>query len=82
MNLAEKLKSISAAGSKQIPEDKIKIMGRSTENLRASGILSNAIKVGDRLPNFNLPNQNGDNVQSSDLLDRGPLVLTVFRGNW
>ena len=82
MNLAEKLDGIRAASSKQIPEEKRTIMARATADLRASGILDRTIKVGDKLPNFELSNQNGTQVRSADLLATGPLVLTIFRGHW
>jgi len=39
--------------------------------------MDRVIKVGDRLPNAY-----GREVHSSDLLVRGPLVLTFFRGAW
>lgn len=82
MNLAEKLDGIRAASGKQIPEEKRAIMARATADLRASGILDRTIKVGDKFPNFDLPNQNGERVRSADLLASGPLVLTIFRGHW
>ena len=49
---------------------------------KASGIVDKAIKVGDKLPPFALPNSRGEIVTSDDLLAKGPLVLTVFRGHW
>ena len=57
-------------------------MYRATEELRASGIMDRVIKVGDRLPAFALPNAYGREVRSDDLLAKGPLVLTFFRGSW
>ena len=82
MSLAEKLAEIKAGGAKRIPEDKRAVMGRAVQDLRASGIMDGVIKVGDRLPAFALDNTLGEAVASSDLLARGPVVLTVFRGNW
>ena len=57
-------------------------MGAATTALRASGILDSVVKVGDQLPDFALPNVEGTAVRSGDLLARGPLVLTFFRGTW
>jgi len=57
-------------------------MHRAIEELRASGIMDRVIKVGDRLPSFALPNAYGQEVRSGDLLAKGPLVLTFFRGAW
>ena len=33
-------------------------------------------------PAFALPNAAGETVRSADLLAKGPLVLTIFRGVW
>lgn len=57
-------------------------MHRATEELRASGIMDRVIKFGDPLPPFALPNAYGREVRSADLLAKGPLVLTFFRGAW
>ena len=40
------------------------------------------IKVGAPLPAFSLTNMRGAPVSSADLLARGALVLSVFRGHW
>ena len=82
MTLAERLDTIRQGADKRIPPDKRVIMHRATDDLRASGILEGAIKVGDRLPPFALQNAFGQEVRSSELLANGPLVLTVFRGTW
>ena len=44
--------------------------------------MDRAIKVGDPLPGFALPNAAGQEVRSADFLAKGPLVLTFFRGSW
>ena len=82
MEMERVLVELRAAGAKRIPEDKRAIMGRATQELRDSGIMDNVIKVGDTLPAFALPNAHGQTVTSADLLSRGALVLTVFRGHW
>src|SRR6266513_1026868 len=38
--------------------------------------------AGDPLPGFALPNSYGQEVRSADLLAKGPLVLTFYRGAW
>ncbi len=82
MSLEDKLAEIRAAGAKRIPEDKRAIIGRATQDLRESGIMDRVIKVGDALPPFSLANANGETVSSADLLAKGAVVLTVFRGHW
>ena len=82
MTLAERLDTIRRGADKRIPPDKRAIMRRATDNLRSSGILDGVIKVGDPLPPFALRNAVGEEVRSSELLAKGPLVLTVSRGSW
>lgn len=82
MTLADTLKGIRDASAKRIPPERAAIMHRATEELRTSGILERVIKVGDRLPAFALPNSYGQEVRSADLLAKGPLVVTFFRGSW
>ena len=82
MTLAERLDTIRQGADKRIPPDKRAIMHRATDDLRASGIMDHVIKVGDPLPPFELENAFGQVVRSLELLTRGPLVVTVFRGSW
>ncbi|GAD93710.1 hypothetical protein NECHADRAFT_78070 [Paecilomyces variotii No. 5] len=44
--------------------------------------LRSIIKVGRKLPDFKLPDANGDEVSSTDLLAQGPLLITFYRGGW
>ena len=58
------------------------IMERATAELIASGQASRALKAGDRAPQFSLTDQQGNVVSSLALLERGPLVVTFYRGVW
>ena len=51
-----------------------------TSSLRVRPI--RATQGGARAPKFALPNAHGQLVRSSDLLAKGPLVLTFYRGIW
>ena len=82
MTLEKNRATIREASSKRLSPENQAIMHRATEDLRASSILDRVIKTGDPLPVFALQNAYGREVRSSDLLARGPLVLTVFRGSW
>jgi peroxiredoxin len=55
---------------------------RHIAELRTSGAVDRALKVGDRAPAFALPNTRGERVSSAALLALGPLVLSFFRGAW
>lgn len=43
---------------------------------------SKAVKVGDKIPEFNLKNAVGQDVSSATLLAKGPLIITFYRGEW
>jgi hypothetical protein len=64
------------------PTALIEVFHRGTEELRQSGLAERALKIGDRAPAFTLNNQDGNPVSSAELLARGPLVITFFRGHW
>ncbi len=52
------------------------------ERLDAGQVAAEACKPGDRMPGFLLPSAEGRLVESGELLARGPLVVTFFRGGW
>ena len=82
MTLQEKLDAYKREFVEKVPEEKRAVMERATEDLKNSGILDNTIKVGDRLPSFELKNHRGETVRSEDILKDGPLVISFFRGKW
>ena len=82
MTLKEKLDELRAGSAKRIPAESRKIMHQAVDDLRTSGIMSRILKVGDTAPAFELANIHGDTVRSADLLTRGPLVATFYRGFW
>jgi peroxiredoxin len=58
------------------------VMERATAELIASGQAERALKAGDRAPAFTLHDPDGQPVSSADLLAKGPLVLSFYRGVW
>ena len=60
----------------------IETMHRGTAELKASGQAERARKVGDRAPEFALSDAGAEIVRSADLLARGPLVVSFYRGVW
>lgn len=66
----------------QIPEAVVEVLVRTTEDQVKSGVADKALKVGDKAPNFTLPNLHGESVSLSDLLAKGPAVVAFYRGAW
>jgi peroxiredoxin len=68
--------------SKTAPPDRIRMYEQGIEEVRKSGVVDKALKVGDRAPDFELPNAKGKAVKLSELTPRGPVVVTWYRGGW
>jgi hypothetical protein len=72
----------SGAPPYNAPREAIETTHRATAELKASGLENRALKVGDRVPEFSLYNQDHVQVNSAELLRQGPLVVSFFRGHW
>lgn len=55
---------------------------RGIDDLQQSGILEQALNIGDAAPEFKLPNAVGNKISLYDSLLRGPVVLVWYRGGW
>jgi hypothetical protein len=82
MRLQEQLDAYRKSFEAQAPKDVLEIMHRATDGLRNSGILERAVKVGERAPDFSLRNTRGQEVTLRQLLSKGPVVLSFYRGRW
>jgi peroxiredoxin len=60
----------------------LEAMNRATAELIASGQAQRALKAGDKAPQFVLSDPDGKPVSSRDLLAKGPLVVSFYRGVW
>jgi peroxiredoxin len=52
------------------------------DRLRMERLAEEGLGLGDYLPDFALNDARGRRWTSAELLDRGPLVLALFRGGW
>lgn len=66
----------------KMPPEVLEVLLRTTEDQVKSGITAMALKVGDKAPDFTLPNVRGEAVTLSNLLAKGPAVVTFYRGAW
>lgn len=81
-SLNARLHAIKTASAEKVPAEVKATMNQATDALRASGILEGIPKPGDALPAFELLGTDGQPVRSGELLDKGPLVVTFYRGGW
>lgn len=87
MSLQDRLDALKAnfEGGKlgfQPGPEVLDIMHRATAELIASGQALNAKKAGDEAPEFTLKDPDGHLISSAELLARGPLVISFYRGVW
>lgn len=78
MSLKAQLKEFDA--SRKRPPEVTAILRRGIDDVRESGAAG--LRIGERAPDFALPNQRGETVRLSERLSRGPVVLNFYRGVW
>jgi len=81
-SLANQLKEQRSGFEQKMPAETVKTMTTATTELANSGIVDNSLKVGDRAPDFTLPDPTGTQVKLSTLLAEGPVVINFYRGQW
>ncbi len=79
MKLSERIAQFKAGRPAPTPEIAA-TMKRGREHIASSG--ATGLSVGERAPDFTLPNQVGEMVRLADRLARGPVVLSFYRGEW
>ena len=82
MTLKETLQQMKSASRSKLPAEVATIMSRATEDLERSGIIGKALGPGKPAPKFVLPDAQGTHYNSKELLLKGPLILTFYRGSW
>ncbi len=75
--------TLDALRAKGLQDDAVKAAYDAlVRQLQLADSGSQALKVGEPMPAFVLPNAEGRLVASDALLARGPLVVSFFRGDW
>jgi peroxiredoxin len=82
MSLTEQLQSKADASKAKSPKEVKAIMAKAIADLKASDVMKKALKKGDQIPEFSLEDINKGKVNSKDLLKKGPLVISFYRGGW
>ena len=66
----------------KIPKPILETFAQTTTELVRSGIAERALHEGSKAPDFSLPNVRGEQVRLSEVLQKGPAVVTFYRGGW
>jgi peroxiredoxin len=80
-NLREQTDAKIAAGRKGNP-DFMKGVDEIIAKAKAFKEGENALRIGEKVPNFALPSPDGKLLSLETLLKKGPIVITFYRGDW
>ena len=68
--------------AKYVPAETQAIHVRAVDELKRRRLAANILRVGSKIPEFQLQDHDGESVSSSDLLAKRRLVLCFIRGRW
>ena len=80
--LADQIAELHTNLAHQLPAEIMQGFQGAIETLVNGGIAANAVKVGQKAPDFSLPDQFGETVTLSSVLQRGPAAVVFYRGEW
>jgi peroxiredoxin len=79
--LSVRLKAV-ADTVRRLGPDFTAVVDRMVARLEANQVGESAPQIGEPLPDFILPDQDGKLVRLGELLDGGPVVVSFNRGHW
>ena len=82
MSLKAQLDACRRAFEASTPPGIVAALHASVAELVQRGLVRQAVKAGEKAPLFRLRSNNGDFVALSEVLDRGPVAVSFFRGGW
>ena len=82
MSLKAQLDACRHAFEASTPPSVVAALEGSIAELAQTGLVRQAVKAGEMAPLFRLRSRNGGFVSLSEVLDRGPAVISFFRGAW
>nr|WP_298997588.1 peroxiredoxin-like family protein [uncultured Allomuricauda sp.] len=82
MTLTEELTQRRKNSAKAIPQDKYQVMQQSTQELLDAKLSTSAVKTGDTLPDFTLPDENQNEITLNQILQQDYLIISFYRGGW
>ncbi|KAH8127042.1 hypothetical protein FP744_10007766 [Trichoderma asperellum] len=80
-SLAAGLQAVSSSMT-NMPEATVNIISEARENVQKQFDVKSTIQPGQIFPEFVLPDARGVSVSSIDLLAKGPVLITFYRGGW
>ena len=82
MSLKAQIDAYNVQKDAKLPADVLALMNTTNEELIAQHVKDNALQIGQKVENFSLANHNGENIELADLLKKGPVIISFYRGGW
>ena len=82
MSLTEQLQAYADQSAQKIPQPAQEIMRAGIDELVNNSILDKAFKTGQKIPQINLPNAVGQEINVNEELKNNKLVIAFYRGGW
>ncbi len=80
--LTQEIVNFQESMAPQLPAEVLEALLTATDELVKSDIVKKGLKVGDTFPDFSLFNAKGEEVSLKSLLEKGPLIVSFYRGGW
>ncbi len=81
-DLANKIETLNKEILNQVPLEILEGFQKSIEHLNSQNITANSLKIGDKIPDFSLPNAINEIISSKNILKNGKMVIAFYRGSW
>lgn len=80
--LAAELDGMREGFNASAPADVKEAFEQGVRDVDALGLIKTSVQVGQKAPGFELPNATGTTTKLADMLAKGPVVVTFYRGGW
>ena len=82
LETTKELEELSREVRSTASPERLRANAQTISDLVANGLSASALREGDVAPEFSLPDARGHVVALKTLLDRGPVVISFYRGGW
>jgi peroxiredoxin len=82
MKLMKQIEEMQKKMLADIPEDVLETITTANKKIMGSRLEKDALRVGQEMPVFQLNNHLNRPVPSYELLGKGPLIISFYRGSW
>jgi peroxiredoxin len=80
--IAEQLTDVKAAATTRLPPEVVAAFATDQAALAERGVAEGAVRVGDEMSRFALPDATGRTRTLEELTADGPAVIVFYRGGW